>query len=102
MILIQDESGEIYNKTNNPAVVFDKESGVYHKIGGYNSMKSYYEVARTAYEANGFQEMADNLILLELPKDQEIVDKVFQITGFLKTFYESEVLDKKGSVKLES
>lgn len=93
-MLIRDECGKVFNKVNTPAVVFDKESGVYHKVGEYDILKDYYDLAVKAYRTQGFPEMARNLVLLELPKDQEVIDKVFQNSGYIKTYYENEVLDK--------
>lgn len=91
MMLVRDETGKVFNKVSNPAIVFDKESGVYHKIGEYEIMKSYHEAAVVVYQRNEFYKMAEDLILLELPKDQEVLDNVFQISGYIKKFYEEKV-----------
>lgn len=86
-ILIRDEK-TIYNSVKTPAVVFDKDLGVLLKIGDYSEMEKYYEITTNIYKERSLNFMVESLILLELPKDQDIVDKVFQNTGYLKSYYE--------------
>lgn len=88
-MLIRDGKGEIYNKVKEPAVVFDNESGTIYKIGEYKVMKTYHQDVVKTYDNAGFKEMGDSLCLLELPRKQELIDKIFQNTGYLKIYYKS-------------
>lgn len=88
-MLIRNELGNIFNRVNNPAAVFDKETGTLYKIGEYEIMKQYYQTAIEAYDGAGFKEVSQDLCLMELPREQETIDKVFQNTGYVKVLYES-------------
>ncbi|MGX1195760.1 hypothetical protein [Metabacillus sp. SLBN-84] len=84
---IKDEQGFIHNKVTNPAAVFDKDSGTLHKIGEREEILDYFNAMNEAYRGAGFHDIADDLHYIELPKDQEEIDKVFQITGYIKVLY---------------
>lgn len=88
-VKIQDPNGTVYNTVYNPAVVFDKESGTWHKIGEFEDMKEYYQMSVLEYKKHNLEKMANDLVLLELPLDQELIDNIFQITGFIKNVYSS-------------
>lgn len=88
LFLIRDRSGHVFNKTKNPTVIFDKKEGVVIKIGDYNTMVEYYNFICNVYNDHGFHFMADDLVLMELPKDQAEIDKVCTITSYIKTLYE--------------
>lgn len=93
-MLIRDGYGTVFNEVENPAVVFNKDSGVYYKVGEYELLKVFHEDVVNGYNEQGFVGMANSLTLLELPKDQEVVDKIFQNSGYVKLYYEKEVLNK--------
>ena len=86
---IRDEKGTIFNTVTEPAVVFDKACGTVLKIGQYENMDAYFSMMYTKYSTMGFQDEANDLALLALPKDQEIIDKVFQNTGFILRYLEN-------------
>ncbi|WP_078598565.1 hypothetical protein [Evansella clarkii] len=85
---IRDEKGEVYNQVENPAAVFDLESGTLQKIGEADKMQETFNFMNDTYRTAGFHEMADDLRYMELPKDQKEIDKVFQNTGYIKRLYE--------------
>lgn len=91
--LIQDGAGYMYNKVIEPTVVFDIEMGVLLKIGEHSDMVDYYKETCKAYLDLGFVSVAKDIVLMVLPKDQTIIDKVFQNTGFLKRLYQDSVRD---------
>jgi hypothetical protein len=82
---------ETFSKVKNPAAVFDKADGTLLKIGEKEFMEDYYKKIQGVYRQNGFHHMADDIVMIDLPKDQEIIDKVFQITGYIKRFYEKNI-----------
>lgn len=85
---IKDDKGEIFNTVEHPAAVFDRETGTLHKIGNRETILEQFNVITEAYRAHGFHDIADDVIYMELPKDQEEIDRVFQITGYIKRLYE--------------
>lgn len=86
---IRDESGHVFNQTGQPTVVFDKSCGTLLKIGDYADMLNYFNVTQAAYRRVGFHSIADDVTLMELPLEQETIDKVFQNTGYLLTLYKN-------------
>lgn len=86
MILIQDDE-QVFNTVNHPAVVFDSSCGTLYKIGEYDVMYTYFKDTVEKYRTHGFHDMADDLVLMTLPQDQTLVDKVFNNTGYILTIY---------------
>lgn len=80
-IKIRDEK-KVYNEVCNPAVVYDIKSGLL-KIGEKEEMEYYFNKTNRLYRQCGLHDIANDLYLMELPKDQEIVDKVFQIHDYV-------------------
>lgn len=91
---IRDEKGQIFNTVEEPAAVFDKESGTLHKIGDRENILSHFEVMTQAYRVHGFHDIADDITFMELPKNQEVIDKVFQNTGYIKRLYDKSYVSK--------
>lgn len=77
-----------YNRVENPAAVFDRETGTLHRIGEREAMLTYFNVASETFRANDLHTEADSLTYMELPKNQQEIDRVFQITGYIKKLYE--------------
>lgn len=84
---IRDEK-VVHNTVENPAAVFDRESGTLHKIGERENMLAYFNDTHDKYRDNGLHHDAENLTYMELPEEQEEIDKVFQITGYIKKLYQ--------------
>ena len=95
MFLIQDEKGTVFNRVKNPAAVFDRESGTLHKIGENENMVTYYNMVQDKYRSAGFHDIADDVTLMDLPKDQVEINRVFQITGYIKRLYEKATADER-------
>lgn len=85
---IRDEK-TVYNKVENPAVVFDRETGTLHRIGERETMVEYFNTASGKYRDKGFHAEADSLTYMELPKNQAVIDKVFQNTGYIKILHDA-------------
>lgn len=89
--IIQDENGVEYNRLKQPAAVFDKDSGTLYKIGEKEDMIAYYNVVVEKYRSSDLinaNDIADNIVYMDLPKDQTEINLVFQITGYIKKLYE--------------
>lgn len=50
-------------------------------------MKQYFDTIQQSYRINGFSDIADDITLMELPKEQEEIDKVFQICDYVGVLY---------------
>lgn len=93
MIKIQDGKGILYNMTENPAVVFDKECGTLYKIGERETMLIYFQFLSESYRNAGYDYIANDMTFMELPHDQEEVDRVFQNSGYIKQLYEKSLVN---------
>jgi len=87
MIKIRDSKGKIYNKVNNPAIIVDTvdpENYFIRKIGEKEILEEKYKELIKKYKKAGLKEEVKKTILVELPKDQELVDKISNYNSFLK------------------
>lgn len=82
LFLVQS-GGKIYNTVKNPAAVYDRQDSVLLKIGEWEAMYQYWETVQQQYRTSGFAEMADDICIMELPKSQEEIDKVFGICDYI-------------------
>ncbi|MCM3109977.1 hypothetical protein [Lederbergia lenta] len=92
MFQIRDGSGKVFNRVNNPAVVYDSNDSVLLKIGEKETMQQFFEFVQNRYRAYGFHDMANDIALMELPKDQEEIDKVFQICDYIGKLHKRALL----------
>ncbi len=88
MFLIRDGSGYVFNEVENPAVVFDSSCSVLLKIGEHEQMEKYYSFVYRRLTSAGIDDMANDLVLMSLPRDQGEIDKVFQICDYVGKIYE--------------
>ena len=88
---IKDGLGQVFNTVENPAALFDKATGTLHKIGERDVIIEHFNRMSEVYRVNELHDLADDLIYMELPREQEEIDKVFQITGYIKVLYEKAV-----------
>jgi hypothetical protein len=83
MYQIRDEKGRVFNEVLVPTAVYDSRDSVLLKIGEKEDMESFFEEVQNRYRAFGFQQEADDICLMELPKEQAEIDKVFQICDYI-------------------
>lgn len=83
MFLIQDSTGKVFNKVQNPTAVYDARDSVLLKIGEWENMYKFYEEVQARYNLFGYSEEARDIHIMTLPKDQELIDKVFQICDYI-------------------
>lgn len=83
MFLIRDVSGAVFNEIKNPAAVYDGKLSVLLKIGELEEMGQYFNLVQNLYRNHGFNDIADDIYIMELPKNQEEIDKVFQICDYI-------------------
>ncbi len=87
MLHLKNIKGQVLvDDLENPACFFDKETFTLMKIGERELVKELYNYHRAAYLKGGYNKQADSLVMVDLPKDQDIIDKVFNISGYCKNF----------------
>jgi hypothetical protein len=91
MFEIRDQS-KTFNRVASPYAVYDGRDSVLLKIGEKESMESYFETIQASYRFHGLDEEADDICLMELPKDQEEIDKVFQICDYIGVLHRQIML----------
>lgn len=77
---------KVYSSTEKPAVLYDQRACVMMKMGDIEMIQDAYRYMRESYLVHGYEEMANDLAILELPLNQELVDELFQSTGRFKVF----------------
>lgn len=83
MFMIRDGSGKVYNEVKRPTAVYDSNCSVLLKIGEWDKMVNFFDHIQTVYRSHGFHDMANDICLMELPNNQEEIDKVFQICDYI-------------------
>lgn len=81
-------NGKVYRKIKKPWAIFCKSLGCLHRIGEKEEMEAVFESMQNRYRAFGFHDEADDIALIELPKDQGEIDKVFGIVDYIGKLYQ--------------
>lgn len=93
LIKIKNPNGEVISSVKKPAALFDTEDGTLYKLGEYVEVKSHYERCVSIYKEFGMEDQLETLAFLELKKDQELIDNIFQDSSHLQEIYkETKVL----------
>lgn len=70
---------------HNPAVVYNKSSYAVLKISNKEEALFYYTTARKVLGSNPLtKRIADNLAYMELPEDEELINKLMRDSTYLK------------------
>ncbi|PLS19403.1 hypothetical protein CVD28_03030 [Bacillus sp. M6-12] len=93
MYQIRDGQGKVFNEVVNPTVVYDSRDSVLLKIGEKEVMETYFETVQNQYRAFGLHDVADDISLMELPKNQEEIDKVFQICDYIGVLHKKAFIN---------
>ncbi|MFV1457551.1 hypothetical protein [Bacillus mycoides] len=93
MFKIKDSNGMVYNRVKNPAALYDAELSVLHKVGESEFIASEYTRMVGMYRNAGLHEEADALQTLDLPHDQNEIDKVFQICDYIGVLHRKHKLN---------
>lgn len=92
MILIKHASGEVISKVKRPTVLFDSEDGTLYKLGEYEEVKIHYDKCVSTYKDFGLDDHVETLVILELQKNQELVDKISRDIKCLKKMYDDGLI----------
>lgn len=85
------DSKKVYREVEEPYAVFHKGCGTLFRIGEKIEMESYFDSVTNRYRAFGFHGEADEITLMELPKDQEEIDRVFGIVDYIGRLYQKQM-----------
>jgi hypothetical protein len=99
--LMDKSTEEIQYEVTEPVVLFDGEVFTMLKIGNRESVVAYYEESvKKCQQRNS--DLFESWILMDLPKDAEILDKILQNTGYLESFYKKVMANlPKGELDYE-
>lgn len=76
-IFLMNEKEEIQYEVTEPAMFFDKDFFVLHKIGNKNDVMNYYEACIDKCKNSGTDLFA-SWVVMDLPKDADLLDKILQ------------------------
>lgn len=83
-------------EVSDPTVLFDRNFGTTHKYGSYDMVKKVYNDMYKQFADNNLTEIAENLTLMEMPKDQDEIDKFVNIIDYAGNYYKK--LIKEGVI----
>lgn len=84
---IRDEN-KVYNTVENPAAIFEVEQGILLHIGEREAIMTAYETMNKLFSAYNKTHLAHDIEYIDLPKDQTVLDNVFQKSGYIKKLHE--------------
>lgn len=84
-IKIRTKKGFIYNSVLNPAAVYDIKLGLL-KIGEKYEIKKYFNELIEKLEEYNIDNMKSYINYIELPRNQELIDKIFQDELYILTY----------------
>lgn len=90
---VRDSDGMAYSQVKNPAALYDAEFSVLHKIGESAFIAAEYKRMVEAYRNAGLYDEANALQTMDLPHDQEEIDKVYQICDYIGVLHRKHKLN---------
>jgi hypothetical protein len=85
-------NGDILYELNEPAVLFSLDEYLtLHKIGDKESVSAYYDKILAKAKTAGHPDLLEDYVLADLPKDVEILNKVYNNSMYLKTLFKDLV-----------
>lgn len=96
-------SGEILYELNEPAVIFSVMDKTYciHRLGNKDKLNKHYEKMVERVRGTGAEDLLSEYFLADLPKDVEILNKVYNNSTYLGVLFKEQKLDSLARVKEE-
>lgn len=94
LFLLRDDQGRVYNEVARPAVLFDTKFSILLKIGEFEDMITELSQLNISYRNAGLTNNAEKLAVMDLPHDQNEIDKVMTFTGYVGILY-AKVMSSK-------
>lgn len=88
MVIFKDKRNGSSIELNRPTAFFDSENGALFALGEYEDVMETYINHKKIYTTTGYEAIANNLVVMELPNDQKVFDEVLQISGRVLHYYE--------------
>ena len=88
MVNLKDKYNGVTVKLKRPSAFFDSENGTLFALGEYEEVMMKYDFNKKIYTAAGYEAVANNLVVMELPNDQKVFDEVLQVSGRVLHYYE--------------
>jgi hypothetical protein len=85
--LMDKETEEIRYEVIEPAVLIDINMFTMLKIGNRDMVMKYYEDSIVKCNTNQ-SDLFEGWVVMDLPKDADILDKILNNVGYLETFYQ--------------
>ena len=89
-IFLLNESGEAQYEVTAPAILFDKEFFVLHKIGNHADVSAYYEKCIEKCKQTG-SDLYESWVVMDLPLDAALLNRLLQRTSSLETILKDEL-----------
>ena len=88
LYLTDESSGEILHELIKPAISFSYNDGSIcaRKIGNYDKVKADFDAIHEKLEKAGLMDMAYEYLIMDLPKDIELLNKVYNNPQHLKRY----------------
>lgn len=86
LYVMDKETEEVRYEVTEPAVLLDTFSFTMLKIGNREDVIKYYEKSiQKCKQAQS--DLFESWVVMDLPKDEKILNKIFHNVGYLETFY---------------
>jgi hypothetical protein len=81
-------NGDILYELNEPAVLFSlDEYFTLHKVGDKEAVSAYYNKILAKAKAGNCLDLLEDYVLADLPKDVEVLNRVYNNSMYLKTLF---------------
>ncbi|PLS19016.1 hypothetical protein CVD28_01025 [Bacillus sp. M6-12] len=88
--LMDKDTEEIRYEVTEPAVLLDTTFFALLKIGNRDIVMSYYEESIAKCKI-GQTDLFESWVVMDLPKDAEVLDKILNNVGYLESFYQKVI-----------
>lgn len=91
VIHLKDHNGKIIQSLTSPAAFFDSDSGTLLKLGEAADVLPLYNHHYETLKAYGFTTNADAIVYMNLPLDEELINKIFHCSGYIQRIYQQQL-----------
>lgn len=90
---------EIALMTDEVALVFDRSAWILHKHGKPEVVQAWYNTAREKFQTAGFEDMANDLVMIQGAFPIEELNRCLSTSGYIETFFNQLMQNKIESAK---
>lgn len=102
--VLHQNGNPVHRVLDEVAICLDKENGTRHKFGDPESVRAWHKKSQDAFRASGFDQMADDLVVIQGRFTLEDINMVIDNSCYAATLYRkvmdgtAEMLDLHGNV----